>query len=47
MTYPNGVDYLLRLPDEYQPGRSYPLLVALPDPNLDKGAPVLLERLVN
>lgn len=26
-----GVDYLLQLPPEYQPGRAYPLLVMLPD----------------
>ena len=34
-TFGNGMTYVLRLPDEYQPGRSYPLLIALPDPALD------------
>jgi predicted esterase len=26
-----GLNYVLRLPEEYQPGRSYPLLILLPD----------------
>jgi predicted esterase len=30
---PQGLSYLLRLPDEYQPGRSYPLLILLHDGN--------------
>ena len=30
---PEGVDYLLQLPPEYQPGRSYPLLIVLPNGN--------------
>jgi hypothetical protein len=34
--YPNGPPVLIRVPDEYQPGRSYPLLIALPDPEQDK-----------
>jgi predicted esterase len=28
---PQGMNYLLRLPEEYQPGRSYPLLILLHD----------------
>lgn len=35
VTFPGGMTYVLRLPDEYQSGRSYPLLIALPDPSLD------------
>lgn len=34
--YPMGAQVLVRVPDEYQPGRSYPLLIALPDPEQDK-----------
>jgi pimeloyl-ACP methyl ester carboxylesterase len=41
---PIGVTFLLRLPDEYQPGRSYPLLLLLPDPDMDRGAQALLDR---
>lgn len=29
--FTKGVEYLLKLPDEYSPGRPYPLLVLLPD----------------
>jgi pimeloyl-ACP methyl ester carboxylesterase len=29
--FPKGNEYLLKLPDEYSPGRSYPLLILLPD----------------
>jgi pimeloyl-ACP methyl ester carboxylesterase len=36
---PNGVDFVVRLPDEYQPGRSYPLLILLPDPTDDQRPP--------
>ncbi|HEX3147490.1 MAG TPA: hypothetical protein VHR66_05365 [Gemmataceae bacterium] len=41
---PLGVNFLLRLPDEYQPGRSYPLLLLFPDPLQDRGAQGLLDR---
>jgi len=41
---PLGANFLLRLPDEYQPGRSYPLLVLLPDPYQDKSAKGILDR---
>jgi hypothetical protein len=34
--YPMGPPVLIRVPDEYQPGRSYPLIIALPDPEQDK-----------
>lgn len=34
--FPGGAPYLVRVPDEYQPGRPYPLLIALPDPTFDK-----------
>jgi pimeloyl-ACP methyl ester carboxylesterase len=43
-TFPAGAPYLLRLPDEYQPGRSYPLLIALPDPSSDKRLDEFLSR---
>jgi len=36
VTYPNGVTFLVRLPEEYQPGRSYPLLILLADPAIDR-----------
>ncbi|WP_157369453.1 hypothetical protein [Zavarzinella formosa] len=29
--FPKGAEFLLKLPDEYSPGRPYPLLVLLPD----------------
>jgi pimeloyl-ACP methyl ester carboxylesterase len=29
-----GIDYVLRLPPEYQPGRSYPLVIVLGPPNV-------------
>lgn len=29
--FPRGAEYILKLPDEYSPGRPYPLLVLLPD----------------
>jgi pimeloyl-ACP methyl ester carboxylesterase len=45
VAFPSGASYLLRLPDEYQHGRSYPLLIALPDPLLDKTPENLLARL--
>lgn len=35
VTFPAGAPFLVRLPDEYQAGRSYPLLIALPDPRPD------------
>ncbi|HVK09937.1 MAG TPA: hypothetical protein VM597_14300 [Gemmataceae bacterium] len=35
---PQGMNYLLRLPEEYQPGRSYPLLILLPDGSPPNGA---------
>ncbi len=35
-TYPMGAPFLVRVPDEYQPGRPYPLLIALPDPQMDR-----------
>jgi predicted esterase len=35
---PQGMNYVLRLPDEYQPGRSYPLLILLPDGSTSNGA---------
>jgi predicted esterase len=34
--FPTGAPFLVRVPDEYQPGRSYPLIIALPDPLTDK-----------
>lgn len=43
-TFPAGARYVLRLPDEYQPGRSYPLLIALPDPVVDRNAETFLDR---
>jgi len=36
---PAGVTFMVHLPDEYQPGRSYPLLLLLPDPLDDQGPP--------
>lgn len=36
---PAGVNYVVRLPEEYQPGRSYPLLILLPDPFGDQNPP--------
>lgn len=42
--YPDGTPYLVRLPDEYQAGRSYPLLIALPDPEIDKTPSAFLAR---
>lgn len=44
VAYPNGVDFLLKLPDEYQPGRSYPVVIGLPDPDIDRGPAAFLER---
>jgi pimeloyl-ACP methyl ester carboxylesterase len=44
VAYPNGVSFVVRLPEEYQPGRSYPLLVLLADPALDGSPEYLLER---
>ena len=41
---PNGVTFLLRLPEEYQPGRSYPLLILLPDPLMDRNPQTFLDR---
>ncbi len=41
--YPAGATYLLRLPPEYQPGRSYPVLIALGDREL--GPEGLIARL--
>jgi pimeloyl-ACP methyl ester carboxylesterase len=41
---PLGVEFIVRLPEEYQPGRSYPLLILLPDPNDDKVPDQMLER---
>jgi pimeloyl-ACP methyl ester carboxylesterase len=41
---PMGASFLLRLPEEYQPGRSYPLLILLPDPDMDRGPQALLQR---
>lgn len=32
VTFPSGAPFLVKLPEEYQSGRSYPLLIALPDP---------------
>jgi predicted esterase len=32
VTFPSGAPFLVKLPEEYQAGRSYPLLIALPDP---------------
>lgn len=29
--FPKGAEFLLKLPDEYSPGRPYPLLILLPD----------------
>ena len=43
-TFPGGAPFLLRLPDEYQPGRSYPLLIALPDPSSDKRLDEFISR---
>jgi pimeloyl-ACP methyl ester carboxylesterase len=40
--YPNGCRFLLRLPEEYQPGRSYPVLILLADPNMDRTPDALL-----
>ena len=42
VTYPNGVTFMLRLPDEYQPGRSYPLIILLADPSMDRSPDALL-----
>jgi len=36
---PNGVEMLVRLPEEYQPGRSYAVLILLPDPAADQNPP--------
>jgi pimeloyl-ACP methyl ester carboxylesterase len=36
---PGGINFVLRLPDEYQPGRSYPLFLLLPDPFGDQNPP--------
>jgi pimeloyl-ACP methyl ester carboxylesterase len=41
---PMGVEFILRLPEEYQPGRSYPLLILLPDPRDDKVPDYMLDR---
>src|SRR5262245_57339888 len=42
VAYPNGAKFILRLPEEYQPGRSYPVLILLADPNLDRTPDALL-----
>jgi pimeloyl-ACP methyl ester carboxylesterase len=44
VTYPNGVTFLVRLPEEYQPGRSYPLLILLADPAMDRTPDALLNE---
>ncbi|MBO0699694.1 MAG: hypothetical protein J2P46_14960, partial [Zavarzinella sp.] len=44
VAYPNGVSFFVRLPDDYQPGRSYPLLVLLADPVLDRTPDYFLDR---
>jgi len=41
---PMGVEFIVRLPEEYQPGRSYPLLILLPDPIDDKVPDYMLDR---
>ncbi len=46
-TFGNGMSYVLRLPDEYQPGRSYPLLIALPDPAIDPLDEKAAEKMLN
>src|SRR5262245_38631605 len=44
VAFPNGVTFHVRLPEEYQPGRSYPLLVLLADPALDGSPEYFLDR---
>jgi predicted esterase len=40
--FPKGVTFHMRLPEEYHPGRSYPLLILLADPGQDRGPEYLL-----
>jgi len=42
VAFPNGVTFALRLPDEYQPGRSYPVLILLADPSMDRTPDAIL-----
>jgi pimeloyl-ACP methyl ester carboxylesterase len=44
VAYPNGVSFYVRLPDDYQPGRSYPLLILLADPVQDHTPDYFLDR---
>lgn len=36
VAYPAGLSFLVRLPEEYQPGRSYPVLILLGDPTINR-----------
>jgi pimeloyl-ACP methyl ester carboxylesterase len=44
---PAGASFVLRLPDEYQPGRSYPLLLLLADPAGDQGTSVPMQNFLD